>query len=97
LHYLWCPSAAHFIKYSNNDHTGDIDTIKNTSGTFFLGKCLISWQSVKQQVVACPVARWSTSLPQTHRLKLSGWLSCWVISLAEMQWHMLSYPNQHLL
>jgi hypothetical protein len=36
-----------FIEYS------DIDTSKSTSGTlFFLGKWLISWQSVKQQVVA---------------------------------------------
>ena len=39
LHYPRCPDAEHFIGY--------------TSGTlFFLGKCLISWQSVKEQVVA---------------------------------------------
>jgi hypothetical protein len=43
----------HFIEYSDSDLAGDIDTSKSTSGTlFFLGKCLISWQSVKQQVVA---------------------------------------------
>ena len=53
LHYPRCPGAEHFIGYSDSDLAGDIDTSKSTSGTlFFLGKCLISWQSVKQQVVA---------------------------------------------
>ena len=53
LHYPRCPGAAHFIGYSDSDHAGDIDTSKSTSGIlFFLGKCLVSWQSVKQQVVA---------------------------------------------
>jgi hypothetical protein len=51
LHYPRCPGVAHFVRYS--DHAGDIDTSKSTSGIlFFLGKCLVSWQSVKQQVVA---------------------------------------------
>jgi hypothetical protein len=53
LHYQRCPGAAHFIRYSDSDHGNDIDTSKSTSGTlFFLGKCPINWQSVKQQVVA---------------------------------------------
>jgi hypothetical protein len=53
LHYPRCPGAAHFVGYSNSDHAGDIDTSKSTSGIlFFLGKYLVSWQSVKQQVVA---------------------------------------------
>jgi len=53
LHYPRCPGAAHFIEYSDSDHAGDIDTSKSTSRTlFFLSKCPISWQSVKQQVVA---------------------------------------------
>jgi hypothetical protein len=53
LHYPRCPGAAHFIGYSDSDHAGDIDTSKSTNGTlFFLSKCPISWQSVKQQVVA---------------------------------------------
>jgi hypothetical protein len=53
LYYPRCPGAAHFVGYSDSDHAGDIDTSKSTSGTlFFLGKCLVSWQSVKQQVVA---------------------------------------------
>ncbi|KAK8452818.1 hypothetical protein SEVIR_5G177531v4 [Setaria viridis] len=53
VHYLRCPGAAHFIGYSDSDHADDIDTSKSTSGMlFFLGKCLVCWQSVKQQVVA---------------------------------------------
>ena len=53
LHYPRYPRAAHFIGYSDSDHAGSIDTSKNTSGMlYFLGKCLVSWQSVKQQVVA---------------------------------------------
>jgi hypothetical protein len=48
LYYLRCPGAAHFIGYSDSDHVGDIDTSKSTSVIiFFLGKCLVSWQSVK--------------------------------------------------
>ncbi|XP_066323921.1 secreted RxLR effector protein 161-like [Miscanthus floridulus] len=53
LYYPTCPSVEQFIGYSDSDLVGDIDTSKSTSGTlFFLGKCLISWQSVKKQVVA---------------------------------------------
>ena len=53
LYYPRCPRAAHFVAHSDNDHAGDIDTSKSTSGIlFFLGKCLVCWQSVKQQVVA---------------------------------------------
>jgi hypothetical protein len=37
---------------TDSDHASDIDTCKSTSGILFLGKCLVSWQSVKQQVVA---------------------------------------------
>jgi hypothetical protein len=47
--YLRSPDAECFISYSDCDHAGDIDTSKSTSGMlFFLGKCLISRQSVKQ-------------------------------------------------
>jgi hypothetical protein len=53
LYYPRCPGEAHLVRYSDSDHAGDIDTSKSTSGIlFFFGKCLISWQSVKQQVVA---------------------------------------------
>jgi hypothetical protein len=49
LYYPWCPGEAHLVGHSDNDHAGDIDTSKSTSGILFLfGKCLISWQSVKQ-------------------------------------------------
>jgi hypothetical protein len=48
-----CPGEAHLVGYSDSDHTDDIDTSKSTSGILlFFGKCLISWQSIKQQVVA---------------------------------------------
>jgi hypothetical protein len=51
LYYPRCSGEAHLVRY--NDHAGDIDTSKSTSGIlFFFGKCLVSWQSVKQQVVA---------------------------------------------
>jgi hypothetical protein len=53
LYYPRCPGEAHLIRYRDNDHTGDIDTSKSTSGIlFFFDKCLVSWQSIKQQVVA---------------------------------------------
>jgi hypothetical protein len=49
LYYPRCPGEAHLVGYSDSDHSGDIETNKGTSGIlFFLGKCLISWQSVKQ-------------------------------------------------
>jgi hypothetical protein len=52
LYYPMCPGEAHLVRYSDSDHAGDIDTSKSTSGIlFFFGKCLVSWQSVKQQVV----------------------------------------------
>jgi hypothetical protein len=53
LYYPRCPGEAHLVGYSDSDHAGDIDTSKSMSGVlFFFGKCLVSWQSVKQQVVA---------------------------------------------
>jgi hypothetical protein len=52
LYYPRCPGEAHLVGYSDSDHVGDIDTSKSTSGILFFDKCLISWQSVKQQVVS---------------------------------------------
>jgi hypothetical protein len=53
LYYPRFPGEAHLVGYSDSDHVGDIDTSKSTSGIlFFFGKSLVSWQSVKQQVVA---------------------------------------------
>jgi hypothetical protein len=52
LYYPRCPGEAHLVGYTDSDHVGDIDTSKSTSGILFFGKSLVSWQSVKQQVVA---------------------------------------------
>jgi len=53
LHYGRAPNTARLIGYSDSDLAGDVDTSKSTSGTmFFLGSCLVCWQSVKQKVVA---------------------------------------------
>ncbi|XP_066392236.1 uncharacterized mitochondrial protein AtMg00810-like [Miscanthus floridulus] len=53
LHFTKAPGTTRFVGYCDSDLTGDIDTSKSTSGTlFFLGNCLVSWQSIKQKVVA---------------------------------------------
>jgi hypothetical protein len=53
LYYPRCPGEAHLIGYSDSNHAGNIDTSKSTSGIlFFFGMCPVSWQSVKQKVVA---------------------------------------------
>jgi hypothetical protein len=53
LYYPRCPGEAHFVRYNDSDHASDIDTSKSMSEIlFFFDKCLVSWQSVKQQVVA---------------------------------------------
>jgi hypothetical protein len=75
LYYPRCPGEAHFVGYSDSDHADDIDTSKSTSGTlFFLGKCLVSWQSVKQQVVAlssCEAEYIAASTASTQALWLA--------------------------
>ena len=75
LYYPRCPGEAHLVGYSDSDHAGDIDTSKSTSGIlFFLGKCLISWQSVKQQVVAmssCEAEYIAASTASTQALWLA--------------------------
>jgi hypothetical protein len=77
-HGLYCPRCrgkAHLVGYSDSDHAGDIDTSKSTSGIlFFLGKCLISWQSVKQRVVAmssCKAEYIAASTASTQALRLA--------------------------
>jgi hypothetical protein len=77
LHYPRCPGAAHFVGYS--DHAGDIDTSKSTSGIlFFLGKCLVSWQSAKQQVVA--LSSCEADLVISSAKTLERWSSGWTAS-----------------
>jgi hypothetical protein len=53
LYNLRCPVEAHLVGCSDSDHAGDIDTSKSMSDIlFFFGMCPVSWQSVKQQMVA---------------------------------------------
>jgi hypothetical protein len=53
LFYPRSPGTTRFIGYSDSDHAGDSDNSKSTGGMlFFLGKCLINWQSIKPQVAA---------------------------------------------
>jgi len=41
------------VGYSDSDHAGDVDSLKSTSGILFLlGNSPVSWQSVRQKVVA---------------------------------------------
>jgi hypothetical protein len=72
LYYPRCPGEAHLIRYNGSDHIGDVDTSKSTSGIlFFFDKCLVRWQSVKQQVVAlssCEVEYIAASTALTQSL-----------------------------
>lgn len=53
LRYARQAEAGRLLGYCDADLAGDIDTRKSTSGTmFFFGHCLVSWQSLKQRVVA---------------------------------------------
>jgi hypothetical protein len=79
LYYPRCPGEAHLVGYSDSDHAGDIDTNKSTSGIlFFFSKCLVSWQLVKQQVVAlssCEAEYIAASTASTQALWLVRLLS----------------------
>jgi hypothetical protein len=78
LYYPRCPGEAHLVGYSDNDHASDIDTSKSTSGILFFDKCLVSWQSVKQQVVAlssCEAEYIAASTASTQALCLVRLLS----------------------
>uniref|UniRef100_I1PRH8 Reverse transcriptase Ty1/copia-type domain-containing protein n=1 Tax=Oryza glaberrima TaxID=4538 RepID=I1PRH8_ORYGL len=53
LHYKREKEEQRLIGYSDSDLAGDIDTRRSTSGMlFFLDSSLVSWQSIKQRVVA---------------------------------------------
>jgi hypothetical protein len=79
LYYPRCPGEAHIVGYSDSDHVDDIYTRKSTSEIlFFFGKCLVSWQSVKQQVVAlssCEAEYIAASTASTQALWLVRLLS----------------------
>jgi hypothetical protein len=72
LYYPRCPREAHLVGYSDSDHAGDNDTSKSMSRIlFFFGRCLVSWQSVKQQVVtlsSCEVEYIAASTASTQAL-----------------------------
>jgi hypothetical protein len=79
LYYSRCPGEAHLVGYSDSDHAGNINTSKSTSGIlFFFDKYLISWQSIKQQVVAlssCEAEYIAASTASTQTLCLVRLLS----------------------
>jgi len=79
LHFTKAPGTARFVGYCDSDLANDIDTSKSTSGTlFFLGNCLVSWQSIKQKVVAlssCEAEYIATSTAATQALWLSRLLA----------------------
>ncbi|XP_057836570.1 secreted RxLR effector protein 161-like [Cryptomeria japonica] len=56
---LWYPTGNDFLftSYTDADWGGSVDDWKSTSGgTFFLGKCLVSWHSKKQAPVSLSTA-----------------------------------------
>ena len=75
LHYKRAPGTARFVGYCDSDLAGDVDSSKSTSGTlFFLADCLVSWQSVKQRVVAlssCEAEYIATTTAATQAMWLS--------------------------
>jgi hypothetical protein len=49
LCYKKSTKTTRLTSYSDSNHAGDIDNRKSTSGNlFFLWKCPMSWQSLKQ-------------------------------------------------
>ena len=79
LHYGRAPDTARFVGYCDSDLAGDVDTSKSTTGTmFFLGDCLVSWQSLKQKVVAllsCEAEYIATTTTATQAVWLSRMLA----------------------
>jgi hypothetical protein len=83
LHYGQQTGNVGLVGYCNSDLVGDIDMRKRTTGDlFFLGNCLVSWQSLKQRVVALSSceAEYIAAPPLLLQLKLFGWLGCLVNS-----------------
>jgi hypothetical protein len=79
LWYERCLGAAHLIDYCDSNLADDIDTIKSMSDVlFFLSNCPISWQSLKQRVVAlssCEVEYIAATSATTQALWLAHLLS----------------------
>jgi hypothetical protein len=79
LHYGRAPDTARFVGYCDSDLVGDVDTSKSTTKTmFFLDDFLVSWQSLKQKVVAlssCEAEYIATTTAATQALWLSRMLA----------------------
>jgi hypothetical protein len=79
LHYGRAPDTARSVSYCNSDLADDVDTSKSTTRTmFFLGDCLVSWQSLKHKVVAfssCEAEYIATTIAGTQALWLSRMLA----------------------
>ena len=55
---FWCPKTGQFSSFSDANYAGCRVDRKSTNGTCqFLGNCLISWSSKKQNSVALSTAR----------------------------------------
>jgi hypothetical protein len=70
------------IIYSDSDYAGDINNNHSTSSVlFFLGSCLVSWHSLKQQVVAMSSCK-AKYVAATSGVTQGVWLA-WLL-LADM-------------
>ena len=71
--------------YSDSDFVGDVDDRKSTSGqVFFLGGLPITWNSLKQKVVAlslCQAEYISITSVMCQRLRIARTLKHTIISL----------------
>ncbi|XP_066392159.1 secreted RxLR effector protein 161-like [Miscanthus floridulus] len=86
LHYGRAPNTMWFIGCCDSDLTGDMDTSKSTTRKmFFLDDCLVSWQSLKQKVVAlssCEAEYIAATTAATQAL----WLSRMLAELLGKMW-----------
>jgi hypothetical protein len=65
--------------FSDNDYVGDIDKRQSTTGViFFLGDSPITWQSMKQKVVAQSSCEVEYMLQQMLHVRLCGFRGCWL-------------------
>jgi hypothetical protein len=84
LYYPKCPREARLVGYNDSDHAGDIDISKSTSKIlFFFSKCLVSWQSVKQQVVTLSSCEAKYIAASTASIQALCWFDCLVIYSVE--------------
>ncbi|XP_066333330.1 secreted RxLR effector protein 161-like [Miscanthus floridulus] len=90
LHYGRAPDLARFIGYYDSDLAGDVDTSKSTTRMmFFLCDCLVSWQSLKQKVVALSSYE-AEYIGTTTAATQALWLSRMLAELLAGRWMWLS-------